>query len=188
MSTTLLELLYAESTRPEQDIERGLRSTEALTELALVPGVAGDVALAVAAFLRIPVGNMAFAAYRKHRLVEKARATTRADSSWEVVRLGEHELEVKRRISVEGEVSGVRHALLELDLVATIKVETLTVTVVNGEITDAHSGRAEASVALKAGKAVVAQHDFKPVDLGSLVFGEKAQGPTATMSPAIRAS
>ena len=147
-----------------------------LKGVAALPGVGGKIAMAVTAFLKIPIGNLAYTAYEKHRLVEKARKETLADSSRQVLQLAQHEMKVERKIEVDGEVSGVRHKLVELDLVVTIKVDVMSLTIVNGEVVDARQGRRKRPLELKAGESVIAERDFRPVDLGSLIFGDGASG------------
>lgn len=166
MKKTLTDILYADRGEATARLHTAFADRDLPGWAAASPGFATRAAGAVLALLDMPIGNFVFAAYRKHRLVEAARAASLETGVPQVVQLLEHTIRSCQQPEVEMEVNGVAETLLTLDLVAEVKIEVVTLVVSEGRIVDTAPGKAIASVAVSLGDTELARAEAEPIDLG----------------------
>ena len=165
--TTLASLLYRNETTAHGDLEAALRSHK-MMQIALVawPGVLAQVTEGILAFLEMPIGNLAAAAYQKHRLVETAiRETATSPGIPQVVQLMKHTIRSKLEPTIDIDFNGVTETLLRLELSTEISVDSVTAVVRSGQVVKIAPGSATAKLTLSAGGVELAKAQTQPVDL-----------------------
>lgn len=165
--TNLATMLYPDERTARVGLAAALERSQLMRKSALAEGVASQVTEGMLALLRMPVGNLALAAYQKHSMVESARQETlQTPGSRQVVQLLKHTIKTRQEPTIDLVVNGITKTLARLTLEAEISVEAVTVAVEAGRIVETTPRQAEASLVLSAGKVELARAQMQPVDLG----------------------
>lgn len=125
-----------------------------------------DIAAALETLLATPVGNLAIQGYRDHHSVREAcRRTAGHPGGREALRLMEHTLSLTHRPMIQAEIGGATVPVVELTLHTELHVSCADITVVDGDIASSEFGSTRGRATLAAGKVVLLERDWEPVDL-----------------------
>src|SRR6266571_3898446 len=128
--TTVSDLLFDNPADGVPMLTQELESANVLTG-DLVP--AGDSAAAILDLLDTPVGNLIASAWAKFAAVQKACAETRAKpGSRQQVRAGHQSIQSTQHPRLEAEIDHRSIPLLTLDLIVSLTMDAVVVTVAGG--------------------------------------------------------
>ncbi len=185
--TTLTELLIEPQADAATELASALgRSPAVLAKLSVgglaVPDV--EVANAIMTLLDLPVGNIVLKGWDEYRgIAEAKRATADDHNSRQVVRLLEHRITSSHEPVVEVELNGVTYPLLKMTLEIELRLSTVDVTVERGAVADVRPGSSSAKASLSAGKVVLAEKQFRELELRSEIESATAAAPPAPPPP-----
>jgi hypothetical protein len=128
------------------------------------PSLAGQVVDAFSSLVRVPVGSLALVGWSRCRSVAAAcRETSGRTDARKVVALREHTMSITQSPTIEVDVGGTTHRLLELTLAVTLRFTAAEVVVTGGRVREVRPGPAVASATLSAGGVELARRDLAPV-------------------------
>jgi hypothetical protein len=139
---------------------------------------AGDAAAGILDLLDFPVENLVASAWAKFAAVQKACAETRADpGSRQQVSVGHHSIQSTQHPRLEAEINKRSFPLLSLDLIVSLGVDAIVVTVAAGRVVTVALGDVNAEVTLNCGDVTLAKRAVKHVVLPDVI--EPGDDPNA---------
>jgi hypothetical protein len=185
--TTVAELLDVEGAAPRRALVSRVGPLLAGSSAAVLvgPSLAAQVVDAIASLLRVPVGGLALGAWNRYRTVAAAcRETAGRTDARKVISLHEHTVSITQSPTVEVDVGGTSHRLLELTLAVTLRFTTAELVVSAGRVEEVRPGPAVGSATLSAGGVELARRDSAAVTLPRSVHlavgGASARVPQAS--------
>jgi hypothetical protein len=176
--TTVSEMLFD---KPSDGVAAVTHELETANVLAgdLVP--AGEAAAAILELLDIPVERLIASAWEKFVAVEKACAETRAQpGSRQQVRAGHRTIQSTQHPRLEAEIDNTSVPLLTLELIVSLSVDAIVVTVAAGRIVTVALGDANGEVTLNCGDVTLAKRAVNHVVLPHVIdVGDSTSGPDA---------
>jgi hypothetical protein len=170
--TTVRDLLFDDPADAVATLTHKLEIANVLTS-DLVP--AGDAAAGIAHLLDNPVGNLIASAWAKFAAVQKACEETRnKPGSRQEVRVGHHTMQSTQHPRLEAEIDNRSIPLLTLELVVSLTMDAVVVTVASGRVVTIALGDATGEIRLNCGDVTLADHlvthVFLPdvIDLGDV--------------------
>jgi hypothetical protein len=169
--TTIAELLFDDPRNAVRSIREQIDRVHVVDALpqpvATVSHLGDQLAEAIGEFVHMPVGNLLFSAFDKHRAITDACAQTRGKpGATAAVVVAEHTLTSSQRPQVEIDVAGKDLELLELVLTVTLHLQMLTVMVTDGQVVGYSAGEADSNaelgIARAGGEAYVLVHKELP--------------------------
>jgi hypothetical protein len=166
--TTVGELLGMESAAARRTLLSRVGPVLAGSPAAVLvgPSLAAQVVDAISSLVRVPAGSLALVAWRRCRSVTAAcRETAGRTDARKVIELGEHTMSIAQSPTVEVDVAGTSHRLLELTLAVTLRFTAAELVVSSGRVQEVRPGPAVGSATLSTGGIELARRDLAPVTL-----------------------
>jgi hypothetical protein len=178
--TTVAELLDIEGAAPRRALVSRVGPVLAGSPAAVLagPSLAGQVVDAISSLIRVPVGSLALVAWGRYRTVVAAcRETAESTDARKVISLREHTMSITQSPTVEIDVGGTSHRLLELTLAVTLRFTAAELVVGGGRVQEVRPGPALGSATLSTGGIELARRDLAPVTLpGSIHLASVGAG------------
>jgi len=164
--TTVKDVLYAGETEGVQGLAGQLGSLGVLAAVLPEAVAPTRVAEAVWDLLDIPLGDLLVRGWEKHRLIEEAKkATDGQPGAIQQVRIAGHTLKSEHHPKIECDVDGRTIPLLTLRLVVSLTIDTLVVTVTEGQVAGMSPGKVKAVATLSAGGVELCRREVEAVSL-----------------------
>jgi hypothetical protein len=165
--TTVRDLLFDNPADAVATLTHKLETANLLTS-DLVP--AGDAAAGILDLLDSPVGNLIASAWAKFAAVQKACEETRnKPGSRQEVRVGHHTIQSTQHPRLEAEIDNKSIPLLTLELVVSLTMDAVVITVASGRVVTIALGDATGETKLNCGDETLAEHTVTHVVLPDLI-------------------
>jgi hypothetical protein len=159
--TAIADLLFDQPQTAGEQIGRHLAEKAAALGLLShgLDNLPQQIGQAAASLFDQPVGGLVMFAWAKQRAISAACASTKGiPGATESVVVADHSVETEQRPRIYLDVAGQRIALLELILTVTLHLESITITVTEGRVTDVGPG--DASSTAELGVAMPGGHTY----------------------------
>jgi len=148
------------------------------------PSLAAQVVDAISSLVRVPVGSLALVAWGRYRTVAAAcRETADCTDARRVISLREHTMSITQSPTVELDIGGTSHRLLELTLAVTLRFTAAEVVVSSGRVQEVRPGPAVGSATLSTGGIELARRDLAAVTLPGSIHLATAEASTSVLQP-----
>jgi hypothetical protein len=184
--TTVAELLDMESAAARRALVCRVGPVLAGSPAAVLagPSLAAQVVDAISSLVRMPVGSLALVAWSRCRRVAAAcQETAGRTDARKVIEVPEHTMSITQSPTVEVDVGGTSHRLLELTLAVTLSFTAAELVVSGGRVHEVRPGPAVGTATLSTRGIELARRDLAPVTLPGIIHFASARTSARVPQP-----